>query len=107
MYICNVPWRWPVCYAFDFCWIHLYSSVFKDYSQEFNSLLIEDTFFWFKVEVVLLQFVKHSVYTLVMEFLVVFGGYQDVIHIYDQPSFCDFFSKNHIHHHLEGSRGVG
>src|SRR5713226_4113124 len=30
-----------------------------------------------------------------------------VIHIYGKPPLGDLLAKDHVHHHLEGSRGVG
>ena len=38
---------------------------------------------------------------------VVVGGDEHVIHVDDEPTFAKFFFKNSVHHHLEGSRGVG
>ena len=35
-----------------------------------------------------------------------FCGNQDVIHVYDNISRSDFFSKDCVHHCLESSRGV-
>ena len=45
-------------------------------------------------------------YAFIIELLIVFGGYEDVIHIYDEPSFCNLFGEDHVHHGLEGSRRV-
>ena len=41
-------------------------------------------------------------YTLFMELEVVFGGYQDIVHVYNQPSFGYLFSEDHIQHCLKG-----
>ena len=30
-----------------------------------------------------------------------------VVHVNGHPSLCDFPTEDHVHHHLEGGRGVG
>ena len=36
-----------------------------------------------------------------------FGVDCDVVHVDGQPTLCDFFSEDGVHHHLEGRRRVG
>ena len=45
-------------------------------------------------------------HALFMELKVIFGGYQDIVHVYDQPSFGYLLSKDHVHHCLKGGRGI-
>jgi hypothetical protein len=39
--------------------------------------------------------------------LIVFRGYNEVVHIDFQPTLCDLFSEDVIYHCLKGCRGVG
>ena len=50
----------------------------------------------------LFELLKHSVDASLVELKVILGGDKDVIHVDYQPSFCNFFGKDHIHHGLEG-----
>ena len=44
--------------------------------------------------------------TFFVEGWVVVGGYQHVIHIYDEPPFSEFLFEQGIHHYLKGCWGV-
>ena len=62
-------------------------SILQDHSQEFNLLLLEDTLFWLKVQIIEEEFSEDAVDTFFMELRVIMGGDEHVVHMYDKPSF--------------------
>ena len=62
---------------------------------------MELTLLWFKVQVVLSEFVKNAMDAFLMEGYVFFCGDKHVVHVYREPSFLDL-CKDGIYHCLKG-----
>jgi hypothetical protein len=88
--------------AFHFDWVHLNTSFSHNHAKVFNVSLFKDTLFWFQEEVMVLQFLEDTADQSTVEFKVIIGGNDNVVHVDEQPPFYCFFSEDVIHHCLEG-----
>jgi hypothetical protein len=103
----GVNGKGPICYSFHLYWIHGHLSFADDDSQKFHFWLFKDGLLQFEVEVMFFQLPQHLVYHLSVVFQVIDSGDKDIIDVNHYYSQVDLFSKDGIHHCLEGARGVG
>jgi len=99
-------WDWPLGNAIKLDRVHSELARFNDHSEVFYLVCGEFAFFKFEVQI---EF-SHPLEDTLGAFLMssgVGGEDEKVVHIDDEPSFCDHIPEGVIHESLKGSRGVG
>jgi len=94
----------PFGNSLNFDRVHIYLAISYYYSKVFNFRLIKFTFFWFEIKFVFSKVFHHLSNMMSIEILV---EDEDIIKVYENMSLRDLDMKDVVHHHLEGSRGIG
>jgi len=105
-YVLNLSWGWPLGDAIEFDWVHGQLTGFDNHSEVFYLICGEFAFLKFEVQI---EF-SHALEDTFGAFLMssrVGGEDKEVVHVDDEPSFCDHVSEGVVHEPLEGGGGVG
>ena len=95
----------PLFYGSKFGRVHVYFSILDYQSQVFHLHLVKGTFGQFKVEVLFLHPFKYSLspFLALLQYL---SKYEDIVHVNDEPSFCNHVPEGGFHEGLEGGWGI-
>jgi len=106
VYILDFSWGWPFGNSVKFDGIHSELAGFDNHSEVFYLVCGKLAFLKFEVQV---KF-SHSLEDTLSAFLVssgVGGEDEEVIHVDDEPPFCDHVPEGIVHESLKSGRGVG
>jgi len=105
-YVLDFSWSWPFGDAVEFDRVHGELARFDDHSEVFYLICGKFALLKFEVQI---EF-SHALEDMLGAFLLgsgVGGEDEEVIHVDDEPSFCDHVPEGVIHESLESGRGVG
>ena len=96
----------PILDGRELGWIHAYITLTDDHTKIFHGRGIERAFGDLERETVFMKACEDTTGVLVVQFEIIFGVYPQVVHINFEPSLSDHVSKDMIHEHLKGQRGI-